>query len=694
MSGEWLLTPTSAFFTMWRALPNKESHQVLEKIKLLEQDPTPDGKAKKQLKYVNRDVYRLRCGDYRIFYTFRDPYVSLLKLDRRDDDTYEGDMDAEYLGGFDPEIGSLVEEKQPNWFAPAEAEAKKKVLSEPITLELLENLRVPEAFYGRLLSIQTEDELLNCEGIPSEHVLQILDYMFPPTLVQVLQQPTYHVNDLDDLMRYKEGELLGFLLRLSPEQERFVSWAIRATGPTQVKGGPGTGKSTVALYRVRSLIEKLRNMGQSAPSILFTTYTNALKKFSEQLLEQLLGDDVRYVQVKTVDKITHGVLESAGQPPRIVTKEKLQELLQRAIKQAKFVGNTQQQQNQKQTIERLTNEYLLQEIGQVIVARQITSLEGYMTAKRPGRRLPLSGIQRRAVWSVHETLLRLLQSSRVETWHMARSRAERIFARNAHHELYDAVVIDEAQDLDPSILRMLIGLCRTSNRLFITADANQSIYGSGFNWSDVHDCLKFQGRTSVLRANFRSTRQIGEAAQSYLAAGALESEAVERIYVNTGTRPLVRSVSSDIEESQLLASFLRGASRELRLQPGASAILCPSERACEAIAAALVKQDVKARFMKGRELDLTSPEVKVLTLNSSKGLEFPVVALAGFIHSRFAMVSEEELDEEQQEAAARDRRLMFVGMTRAMRALLVVVPAETKSPLLTGFDRVLWDVEG
>ena len=125
MSGEWLLTPTSAFFTMWRALPNKESHQVLEKIKLLEQDPTPDGKAKKQLKYVNRDVYRLRCGDYRIFYTFRDPYVSLLKLDRRDDNTYEGDMDAEYLGGFDPEIGSLVEEKQPNWFAPAEAEAKE-----------------------------------------------------------------------------------------------------------------------------------------------------------------------------------------------------------------------------------------------------------------------------------------------------------------------------------------------------------------------------------------------------------------------------------------------------------------------------------------------------------------------------------------------------------------------------------------
>jgi superfamily I DNA/RNA helicase len=57
-------------------------------------------------------------------------------------------------------------------------------------------------------------------------------------------------------------------------------------------------------------------------------------------------------------------------------------------------------------------------------------------------------------------------------------------------------------------------------------------------------------------------------------------------------------------------------------------------------------------------------------------------------------VPDGELDDEQQEAVARERRLMFVGMTRAMRALLVVAPAETQSPLLTGFDRMFWDVEG
>src|SRR6266566_3888639 len=76
MRGEWLWTPTPAFLSMLRALPHKEEHQVLEKLKILELDPSPDGKAKKKLTHVGEDLYRLRCGDYRIFYTYRDPYLN------------------------------------------------------------------------------------------------------------------------------------------------------------------------------------------------------------------------------------------------------------------------------------------------------------------------------------------------------------------------------------------------------------------------------------------------------------------------------------------------------------------------------------------------------------------------------------------------------------------------------------------
>ena len=94
--------------------------------------------------------------------------------------------------------------------------------------------------------------------------------------------------------------------------------------------------------------------------------------------------------------------------------------------------------------------------------------------------------------------------------------------------------MDEAQDLDPPLLRLLLQLCKSPSRFFITAHANQSIYGSGFNWSDVHEALKFSGRTSVLRANYRSTREIGEAAQSYLSTGILDDEPIEYKYMQNG----------------------------------------------------------------------------------------------------------------------------------------------------------------
>jgi superfamily I DNA/RNA helicase/mRNA-degrading endonuclease RelE of RelBE toxin-antitoxin system len=696
MNSEWVPTFKPSFLVQLQALPAKEMHQVLGKLTLLLEDPMPDGKVKRQLTHVNRDLYRLRSGYYRVFYTISDPYISLLKLDRRDDDTYDDDLEAEFLGGFDPDfkdITDTVPTRLEHILALQEPEAKCLPLPRPVTEELLTNLRVPQEYRSHLLVIQTDDELLNCTDVPQEYVAQLMEYMYPKPLAQVLQQPDYLLDDVDDLLRYKEGELLGFLLRLSPEQERFVSWAIKATGPTQVKGGPGTGKSTVALYRVRSLIEKLRKMGQSEPCILFTTYTNALVNSSKQLLKQLLGKDACYVEVQTADKKMSDILKRASTPKKTPNDNAIiHKLFQSAIKQTRFEGNILQQQAQQQSLERLGFDYPLDEINKVIVARQIESLQDYMHARRPGRKVRLSDMQKRGIWQVYEAFKRQLKYAGVETWEQARSRAEALVSNDYEFQSYDAVVVDEAQDLDPSMLRLLIKLCKDPSRLFITADANQSIYGSGFNWSDVHESLKFQGRTSVLRANYRSTREIGEAAQSYLTTGILDAEPIERMYMNDGTLPVVRSVHNSVEEIRLLARFLRGAARELRLGIGSCAVLCPTKEAGKTLAADLTKGGIEATFMEGRDLDLSQKGVKVLTLNSAKGLEFPVVALAGFSGSRYDHFSLAIFDEEQDEDIARSRRVIFVGMTRAMRAMLVVVPAGTSSPLLTGFDPTYWNL--
>src|SRR3989440_6800190 len=407
MTTEWRITQKPDFFKALLALPPKETHQVLEKINLLVQDPTPDAKVKKQLKYMNGRLHRIRSGDFRIFYTFEQPYISILALRRRDDDTYDEDMDVEFFGGLDPQLdeAQVGKVRQPDWeqiFTPKEPE--KRPLPEPITEELLTDLTIPKACHTRLLHMQTREDLLDCPGVPDDYLLRINEYMFERPLVEVLQQPDYLLTDVNDLLRYKEGELLGFLLKLSPEQEKYVTWGINASGPTLLKGGPGTGKSTIALYRVRSLVQELRKKGRNDFRILFTTYTNALVKSSEQLLQQLLGEDVRYVEVQTADSIAVTLLGRVGAVTKFVDNYHLTHLVQQAVKQVSLTGNAVQQQAQRQALERLSSDYIQQEISQVIVARPILSLQLYLATPRPRRRVRLNAVQRQAVWSGYVTL--------------------------------------------------------------------------------------------------------------------------------------------------------------------------------------------------------------------------------------------------------------------------------------------------
>ena len=693
---EWRATVKPNFILEMLALPPKETHQVVEKINLLIQDPTPDAKVKKQLKYMHGKLYRIRCSNYRIFYTFEFPYISLLTLRLRANDTYDEDLDPEFLGGFDPQ---LVEEKPASidwakFLQPVAPPARE--LPEPITKDLLDNLRVPVEYHRLLLPVVTEDDLwaLSDHGVPDEHILNIYDYLFKRPLAQVVQQPDLMLQQAQDLARFKEGELLSFLLKLSTEQEKYVDWAMNATGPTLLKGGPGTGKSTIALYRVRSLVRSLRAQGLNDFRILFTTYTNALARSSRQLLEQLLGSDMQYVEVQTADKLVMSLLRQAGATPRIVDNARLNDMALAALNTATFEGSMLQQQAQRQALQRISLEYLLQEVCQVIIARQLREREAYLAATRVGRRVRLNALQREAIWQFYLALCSLLQKAGMMTWQQARALAADYAATGQISRIYDAVLIDEAQDLDPSVLRLLVRHCRTPNRLFITADANQSIYGSGFNWADVHADLRFQGRTGILRTNYRSTYEIGEATRIYLAGGALDDEPVERgAYKNNGPLPAVRTVRNSADEADLLARLLPAAARELRLSLNSCAILCPTVKGGHTLAAALSERGLPATFMASQELDLKRPGLKVLTLNSSKGLEFPVVALAGFTDSTWQAKTSGQLQaEERDEFLSLDRRTIFVGMTRAMRALLVLIPAETQSPLLTGFAREYWDI--
>lgn len=680
------------------AIPKERVIQILEKIEVLRDDPKPHGSLKKKLHGYKGDIYRLRSGDFRIIYTYGDGWVALLGVDARKD-IYKGDKlvaeETEIDVAAFSKLDDLLTPDRPHSSIPSAKvgeEGSENLLPVELTEDLLDRLLIPKACFPAILACHTFDDLLEAD-IPDAVRDRLFDCITAPNFDHVLNQPSFVTGSPDELLRFKEGNLLGFLLKLNPEQEKFVTWAVNATGPTLLKGSPGTGKSTVAIYRTREILKQLQANGVSQPRILFTTYTNALVTFSEQLLQQLLGEQAQFVEVKTADAIMYSlVCHSTGQP-KIGTAKDLLKLVQQAVPKAlaALEGNVLQQQAQRLILQRLQPEYLVEELTEVIDARGIETLEDYQATPRTGRSIPLNKTQRQAIWKLRQHLNELLTSQGIETWAQMRNRALAILQSTPQPPLYDAVIVDEAQDLSPTVLRFLIQLCREPNRLFITADANQSIYGGSFRWSEVHESLKFVGRTGILKINHRTTQEIGEAAYFYLQEGTLEDDS-ERLYVHTGPPPAVRAVADRNSEGNLLAQFCRTAAHEFRLGLGACAILVPTEKAGKNIAGQLNYLGIEAQFMTSKDLDLNSQGVKVLPLKAAKGLEFPIVAIAGFLETTYPTIPKGAASEAAAEILNRERRTLYVAMTRAMRALLVLVPAKKPSPLLQTFDPHLWNL--
>ncbi len=86
---ELSFTPT--FYNESMNLPRQVTKQVANKLKVLTIDPnSAQGDAKKIKGYGN--LYRVRIGDYRLFYSFGQGWVKLLSVRRRDERTYEDEV--------------------------------------------------------------------------------------------------------------------------------------------------------------------------------------------------------------------------------------------------------------------------------------------------------------------------------------------------------------------------------------------------------------------------------------------------------------------------------------------------------------------------------------------------------------------------------------------------------------------------
>ncbi|WP_205194187.1 3'-5' exonuclease [Burkholderia sp. Ap-962] len=237
---------------------------------------------------------------------------------------------------------------------------------------------------------------------------------------------------------------------------------------------------------------------------------------------------------------------------------------------------------------------------------------------------------------------------------------------------YGAILIDEGHDFEPAWFKLVVQMVSPdSNRLLVLYDDAQSIFNRashrGFSFKSVG--VQAQGRTTILKINYRNTRQILELA-ALIAKDILDPKATDDDGV-----PLIRPVSCGREGPQpvlIKLPSLRDEAREIarRLaqahQQGVAwqdmAVVYRSKWVGQACVEALTHARIPHQWQQQNKKSYspTADMVTVLTMHASKGLEYPFVAIPGVGALSAAQ------DELEQEA-----RLFYIAATRSTHHLLI-----------------------
>ena len=240
---------------------------------------------------------------------------------------------------------------------------------------------------------------------------------------------------------------------------------------------------------------------------------------------------------------------------------------------------------------------------------------------------------------------------------------------------YGAVLIDEGHDFEPEWYRLIVQMVDPdTNALLVLYDDAQNIYGKAdrptFTWKSVG--VQAQGRTTILRINYRNTLEILSVARRF-AHELLDErpddsdDGVPLISPESAGRrgpvpELIRAESTSAELRTVVDRIRREHEHGRPLSD--MAIIFRHSWEGEKIQQALQQAGIAQRLADSvgkRSLFSAEDSVKLVGMHSSKGLEFPLVIIP-----HLGSMPRSGQDE------AQEARLLYVAMTRATEQLLLV----------------------
>jgi superfamily I DNA/RNA helicase len=481
------------------------------------------------------------------------------------------------------------------------------------------------------------------------------------------------VAELEQALNYPWEKWTIFL---HPSQQQ---WVMRDyAGPARVSGSAGTGKTIVALHRAVTMARE-----HTDARVWLTTFSitlahalqnkiNCLISHQPRLAERLEVADMNTMGQRLMDRLT----PKGKAKPRLATAAQVRDAAAAALAEVKAASDGA-------LLTRFNLNFVLGEWTDVVDAWQLQSWDDYRDVKRLGRKTRLNEAQRQALWHVFTGIQSRLAAAGVVTHATMFTQLAHLLAA-LKHPPFDYVVVDEAQDVSISQLRMLAAMAGVApdgsgsvrrNSLFFAGDLGQRIFQPPFSWKSLG--VDVRGRSRTLHINYRTSHQIRQQADRLLGPEVSDSDGNTEsrkgtVSVFNGPAPLICSYKNQAAEIAAVADWLKGLTAA-GYAPHEVGVFVRSEAQLDRAIAALQSANIPMQVL-DEHVETSHGQASVCTMHLAKGLEFRAVVVMACddevipLQSRIESVMDES---DLLDVYDTERHLLYVACTRARDRLLV-----------------------
>ena len=482
-------------------------------------------------------------------------------------------------------------------------------------------------------------------------------------------------------------------------------------GVIRVNGGPGSGKTLVAVKRAIFLAKDYK-YAEKDDKVLFLFYNKSL----ERTIKKLFESEKDYEKVK--DKIEIRSIDSFFVKEYInANNQEFFAYVKKANNDKDFV--TSYDKERKERIENILlakkeelkkffpedAEFVLSEIDWLRNCCYMKK-EEYLEIKRYGR-----GNQKKLQKEEKEEIYRILNlyrgSNKKDTLRytdfydiafLFLYYFEKEENRNKVKK-YNHVIVDEAQDLSKIHFRFINLICEISktsgNTISLFMDKNQSIYPEQA-WIFGNRTLKQVGininKSFTLNRAYRNVKEIFDVAKKLnpeIEVGDIPDTKNQNLTltfsVDRGIKPFFIKYSDSEDRLNNLCKDIKTLVNEFNYKYDDISIICLNEQSIKEIQNSLQKEHIS--YVKKNNI---GEGVNITTYHSAKGTENKVIFIPNIDELNADDLTDLYPDKTREEILDELKKLLYIGMTRATEVLIVsslkIELSEYQKKLLEVFD--------